>query len=79
MPIYEYRCADCSHQFEKLMRRWGDTTTCPSCASGTVEKQISTFAVSTSATGSSPSLSCGAPAEGCGASACGGGSCGMAN
>ena len=77
MPIYEYRCADCSHQFEKLMRRWGDTTSCPSCASATVEKQISTFAVS--AGGSSPAMSCGAPAEGCGASACGGGSCGMAN
>jgi len=78
MPIYEYRCTECSHAFEKLMRRWGDSTSCPACSSTTVEKQISTFAVS-SASSSAPAMDCGAPASGCGASACGGGTCGMAN
>ena len=77
MPIYEYRCTDCSHAFEKLMRRWSDATSCPACASTLVEKQISTFAVST-APGASTTTGC-APAGGCGAPACGGGSCGMAN
>lgn len=78
MPIYEYRCADCALEFEKLVRRWGDATSCPACSSTTVEKQISTFAVS-SAPSSAPGRGCGAPASGCGAPACGGGSCGLAN
>ena len=78
MPLYEYRCGACSLEFEKLVRKWGDATSCPACASTTVEKQISTFAVAT-APGRASSTACGAPAEGCGASACGGGGCGMAN
>jgi putative FmdB family regulatory protein len=41
MPIYEYRCCDCGHQFE-LMQKFSDppAETCPSC-SGTVQKLIS--------------------------------------
>ena len=31
MPIYEYSCSACGHEFEKLVRR--DATTAPSCAS----------------------------------------------
>jgi putative FmdB family regulatory protein len=41
MPIYEYRCLNCSHQFE-LMQKFSDppAETCPSCA-GIVQKLIS--------------------------------------
>jgi putative FmdB family regulatory protein len=41
MPIYEYRCLDCGHQFE-LMQQFSDppAETCTSC-SGTVQKLIS--------------------------------------
>jgi putative FmdB family regulatory protein len=41
MPIYEYRCLDCGHQFE-LMQKISDppAETCTSC-SGTVQKLIS--------------------------------------
>src|SRR5262249_26517695 len=41
MPIYEYRCLDCGHQFE-LMQKFSDppVQTCTSC-SGTVQKLIS--------------------------------------
>ena len=41
MPIYEYRCLDCGHQFE-LMQKFSDppAETCMSC-SGTVQKLIS--------------------------------------
>jgi putative FmdB family regulatory protein len=41
MPIYEYRCADCNHQFE-LMQKFSDPPLeqCPSCA-GQVHKLIS--------------------------------------
>ena len=41
MPIYEYRCLDCGHQFE-LLQKFSDppAETCTSC-SGTVQKLIS--------------------------------------
>jgi putative FmdB family regulatory protein len=41
MPIYEYRCLDCGHQFE-IMQKFSDppAETCTSC-SGTVQKLIS--------------------------------------
>src|SRR5205085_12431077 len=41
MPIYEYRCLNCGHQFE-LMQKFSDppVETCTSC-SGTVQKLIS--------------------------------------
>jgi putative FmdB family regulatory protein len=41
MPIYEYRCLDCGHQFE-LMQKFSDppAETCTSC-SGAVQKLIS--------------------------------------
>ena len=41
MPIYEYRCLACGHQFE-LMQKFSDppAETCPACA-GMVQKLIS--------------------------------------
>ena len=41
MPIYEYRCLDCSHEFE-LMQKFSDPPVgeCPTC-SGAVQKLIS--------------------------------------
>jgi putative FmdB family regulatory protein len=41
MPIYEYHCLDCGHEFD-LLQKFSDppVTTCPSC-SGTVKKLIS--------------------------------------
>ena len=41
MPIYEYRCQDCHHEFEK-MQRFSDPpiAACPTCA-GSVQKLIS--------------------------------------
>ncbi|MBM3224509.1 MAG: zinc ribbon domain-containing protein [Candidatus Tectomicrobia bacterium] len=41
MPIYEYRCLDCGHQFE-LMQKFSDppAETCTACT-GTVQKLIS--------------------------------------
>jgi putative FmdB family regulatory protein len=41
MPIYEYRCLDCNHEFER-MQKFSDppVETCPTCA-GAVQKLIS--------------------------------------
>jgi putative FmdB family regulatory protein len=44
MPIFEYRCERCRHEFEALVR--GDNTPrCPSCQSAALERRISTFSV----------------------------------
>ena len=41
MPIYEYRCQDCNHEFER-MQRFSDppVAACPTC-DGSVQKLIS--------------------------------------
>ncbi len=41
MPIYEYRCQDCNHEFER-MQKFSDPPigVCPTC-SGSVQKLIS--------------------------------------
>lgn len=44
MPLYEYLCRACSHQFEALVT--GDRKAqCPQCASTKLEQQYSSFAV----------------------------------
>ena len=41
LPIYEYRCGDCGHQFEKLMRLGADSPECSQCGSTAVTKLVS--------------------------------------
>ena len=44
MPIYEYQCRQCGHQFEKLVR--GDATAeCPACQAPEAERLFSMSAV----------------------------------
>jgi putative FmdB family regulatory protein len=46
MPLYEYRCENCNHQFEKIQRFSDDPiTVCPSCGSGPVVKLLSSPAI----------------------------------
>jgi putative FmdB family regulatory protein len=49
MPIYEYRCLACGHQFEALVRAH-DTPVCGSCQSTQLERLLSMFAVSSEST-----------------------------
>ncbi len=45
MPIFEYICKDCQHQFEALV--YGkEKAACPKCQSKKLEPQLSVFAVS---------------------------------
>jgi len=46
MPIYDFHCTGCGHEFEGLVRPQDPVITCPSCKSGDVEKLLSSFAVS---------------------------------
>lgn len=42
MPIYEYQCANCRHQLEKLQKISDDPlTTCPECGQDTLNKLVS--------------------------------------
>ncbi len=69
MPVYEYRCSDCSHTFEKLIRTSGQKPgACPSCGREEVTRVFSTFAVGTTTTSSSAASMppCGNPQGGCG-------------
>lgn len=49
MPIFEYTCKGCGHQFETLVRS-GDAPACPSCASTELERELSLPAVHSSGT-----------------------------
>jgi putative FmdB family regulatory protein len=68
MPIFEYICQECQHEFETLV--FGhDKAKCPKCDSRKLSPQLSVFAMATKgmstkgmpAKGSSP-----APTGGCG-------------
>ena len=40
MPIYEYECKGCGHQFEALVRK-SDAPECPSCKSTDLDRLLS--------------------------------------
>ena len=63
MPIFEYICQQCHHQFEALV--YGkEKAECPKCHATKLEPQLSVFAVSAKA--SSPSASPASPCASCG-------------
>jgi putative FmdB family regulatory protein len=49
MPIFDFVCSDCGHQFEALVRG-SQAATCPKCQSVKLEKQLSLPAIKTEAT-----------------------------
>jgi putative FmdB family regulatory protein len=46
MPLYDYHCKKCGHEFEALVRT-GDTPSCGECGSTELERLMTSFAVST--------------------------------
>ena len=49
MPIYEYRCQACSHEFEALVAP-RSTALCPKCGASTLERLVSSFGVNSEST-----------------------------
>jgi putative FmdB family regulatory protein len=49
VPIYEYRCRQCSNQFELLVLT-STVVACPACQSPELEQLLSGFAVSSDGT-----------------------------
>lgn len=72
MPIFEYLCKDCDHEFEALVYG-NEKAECPKCHSRKLAPQLSVFAVaakggsSTAPSAAGPCGSCGDPR---GAGAC---------
>lgn len=44
MPIYEYRCEACGHDFEKLVKLSAPIPSCPECDANSVKKRVSAAA-----------------------------------
>jgi len=63
MPIFEYRCKKCDHEFEKIVFNSTAGIVCPKCSGKETEKLLSGFAVQGG--GSSSTKASAAPA-GCG-------------
>jgi putative FmdB family regulatory protein len=64
MPIYEYICKQCHHQFEALV--YGkEKAECPKCHATKLDPQLSVFAVSAKGASSAPRPSAG-PCGTCG-------------
>jgi putative FmdB family regulatory protein len=65
MPLYEYQCQSCQHQFELLVREQ-TVLACPSCKSDDLVKQLSVFAVGAATTRSSLPMASAGPCGTCG-------------
>jgi putative FmdB family regulatory protein len=61
MPLYEYICTACGHEFEKRLSfsQTDEQPECPRCASGETRKKLSLFTASISSSHGSTSTSCG--------------------
>ncbi len=67
MPVYEYVCKSCGHEFEEFTRSMtdSDVVTCPACGKRTAERKLSVFAARQGA--SKPvGVSAGGPCNRCG-------------
>ena len=45
IPIYEFSCEACGHEFEQLVFRSGENAPCPECDSSDVRRMMSAFAI----------------------------------
>ncbi len=65
MPLFEYICRECQHQFEALV--FGkQKAECPKCESVKLEPQLSVFAVSAKSAGQAQPSFSGSASGGCG-------------
>ncbi len=76
MPLYEYVCDQCQHEFEALVR--GDEQPgCPSCGGARLAKRFSVPAAHTGGSRDLPICEAPRPQGGCGLPQCGMGGCQM--
>ena len=68
MPIYEYRCRGCGHDFETYVHGSATKVACPTCQSADISRKLSVFGLKSDGGFMT------APTTGGGC--CGGGGCG---
>jgi putative FmdB family regulatory protein len=71
MPIHEYTCDACGHEFEELVRTDGQKILCPKCGGAKLARKLSTFAAVVAASGPSCRQTDACPRSSC----CSGGAC----
>ncbi|MFA6467798.1 MAG: zinc ribbon domain-containing protein [Bacteroidota bacterium] len=76
MPTYEYRCTDCSKEYDVFhkVREVAEDIVCPDCGSTSHARKMSVTGMSMSGYSSSSSSSY-SSADSCGSGGCCGGSC----
>ncbi len=73
MPIYEYKCARCDHDFEYLVIGKSEPQACPACGAPEVCRVMSACGfVSKGQGGQTVSSSAGSSCSGCSAGSCAG-------
>ena len=73
MPIYEYSCPRCGHQFEELQRMDDRTSPpCEKCGCVKTERQFSTFAMGGGGGGAGGGSGSGSSCSSCARSSCAG-------
>ncbi len=70
MPLYDYACRRCNHEFEALVASAEEAVECPECTSRRIERQMSVPAKPRSDTGGLPMASCSPQAPPCGPGCC---------
>lgn len=76
MPIYVYRCQDCSELHEAFLRgSRPEPTNCPACGKATLQRIVAAHARPITSGGDM----CDVPSGGCGMGACGGDMCAYPN
>lgn len=69
MPIYEYHCPRCGHDFEKLV--FGSAAVeCPECKCAKPDKKMSTFGMAGTSEKGGSLASSGSSCSGCSSSSC---------
>ncbi|MFH1529267.1 MAG: zinc ribbon domain-containing protein [Pseudomonadota bacterium] len=54
MPMYDFRCPDCGHEFEELVFGARLPSLCPSCGGDGIERKVSIFAARVGGSGAAP-------------------------
>jgi putative FmdB family regulatory protein len=72
MPIYEYTCTQCAHQFEEIILGREAKVPCPQCGSEQTQKLMSRCR---SKLGGGEAIGAAAPASSGSCAGCSGGSC----
>jgi putative FmdB family regulatory protein len=65
MPLFEYACRECAHEFEALVRG-AETPECPACHATSLDRKLSRFAAHTNGSATASAAGAIGPCGACG-------------